>query len=151
MRRDGHIVTAVDTKVGGESDNVLRRTVIDPLLLAIASQQYDAVFIATPCSSYSVRHPRKLSSRKNVRGVIPMYPEWAAYVSKHNRLADISAEIMEACTDAGIPWALENPADRGDDTSPAHWEQHADHGSLWMVDPIRNAIARANATSYTFA
>ena len=151
LRRDGHIVTAVDTKVGGESDNVLRRTVIDPLLLAIASQQYDAVFIATPCSSYSVRHPRKLSSRKNVRGVIPMYPEWAAYVSKHNRLADISAEIMEACTDAGIPWALENPADRGDDTSPAHWEQHADHGSLWMVDPIRNAIARANATSYTFA
>ena len=60
LREAGHSVTAIDTKLGGAAHDVLRGGLAQRLLRAIAEGEYDAVFAAPPCSSFSVRHPKKL-------------------------------------------------------------------------------------------
>ena len=142
---------AIDTKLGGWRHDVLRGDGAAWLVDAVRSGWFDAVFMAPPCSSFSVRHPVKLRSRASPEGVQPMPPEWAAYVRKHNRLAAFTAELMRAATAARVPFACENPADRGCDSSGAGWEEAADHGSLWRLRCIADALQEAGASSFTFA
>jgi hypothetical protein len=112
---------------------------------------YDFVFIATPCSSYSVSHRPQLRSRRQAGGLHNVPPEWAQYVAKHNALASFTAELIRAAQAAGVAWALENPADRGDRSSKAWWPKYADHAPLWLVPCIRDAISDAGASIRTFA
>ena len=48
-------------------------------------------------------------------------------------------------------WAIENPADRGDDTSPAHWKKFSDQAPLWLSTPIRELELATGARCRTFA
>ena len=132
LREQGHDVFAIDTKLGGWRHDVLRGDGAAWLVDAVRSGWFDAVFMAPPCSSFSVRHPVKLRSRASPEGVQPMPPEWAAYVRKHNRLAAFTAELMR-------------------DSSGAGWEEAADHGSLWRLRCIADALQEAGASSFTFA
>ena len=150
LRRAGHLVTVIDTKLHGISHDVLRPEVADFILSQITAGEFDCVFVATPCSSFSVRHPKKIRSKARPRGVDPMPAEWAAYVSKHNKIADFSISVLNACDESNIPWGLENPADRSDESSPAFWELHADRGSLWQLKEIRNISSRADVQKFTF-
>jgi len=49
------------------------------------------------------------------------------------------------------PVGLENPADRGVDTSPAYWVEHAEHGSLWRMPCVARALGAYRASFVTFA
>mmetsp|Transcript_58714 Transcript_58714/g.154320 ORF Transcript_58714/g.154320 Transcript_58714/m.154320 type:complete len:298 (-) Transcript_58714:53-946(-) len=49
------------------------------------------------------------------------------------------------------PVGLENPADRGVDTSPAYWVEHAEHGSLWRMPCVARALGAYRASFATFA
>ena len=149
LRRAGLVVTAIDTKLGGDAHNVLRDGLATRLEQLVRARAYDAVFLATPCSSYSVRHVPQLRSRAQVAGIEPVPPEWQRYVAKHNALADVTARLLVAARDAGVPAALENPADRGDPGSPAYWAEYADHGPLWLMPSVRRALE--GAARYTFA
>ena len=117
----------------------------------MATWQYDAVFIATPCSSYSVAHRPQLRSRRHPEGTPTTTASWAAYLAKHNRLAEWTARLIEAAGAAGVPWALENPADRGQRGSPAWWPDKADHAPLWIQPCILRASALTAARSRTFS
>ena len=79
-----------------------------------------------------------------------MPPEWAAYVRKHNKLADFTARLLDAARAAAVPMAVENPADRGADDSPAAWASMADRGSLWLMTSIDEALAASQAQLVTF-
>ena len=142
---------AIDVKMGGWSHDVLRPEVGDWLVDAVRTCHFDAVFLAPPCSSYSVRHPVKLRSRARPEGVQPLPAGWEAYVRKHNGLAAFTGRVVEAAAAAGVPVAIENPADRADDDSAAGWERHADSGSLWRMKCISEALQRAVARPVTFA
>jgi hypothetical protein len=63
LRARGIRVVAIDTKVGGQGHNVLHRHVRDGLIRQIRAREYDFVFMATPCESYSVAHRPQLRSR----------------------------------------------------------------------------------------
>lgn len=133
LRRQGAKVTAVDTKIGGEAHNVRRTTVRRRFEAEIAAGVYDGVFLGTPCESFSVAHKPQLRSRKSgLRGLANAPAEWRAYLAKHNELADWSAEVIRIAARAGVPWAVENPADRGDEASDAYWEKFLDHAPLWL-------------------
>ena len=80
-----------------------------------------------------------------------MPAEWAAYVAKHNKIADFSISVLNACDEANVPWGLENPADRSDQSSPAFWDLHADRGSLWQLKEIKNITSRSDVQKFTFA
>ena len=96
LREAGCVVVAIDTKVGGASHDVLRACVGLPLLTRIRASEFDCVFIATPCSSYSVLHDPQLRSVEEPEGIAPIPEEWRAYVRKHNFLADFTASAIDA-------------------------------------------------------
>ena len=151
LRQAGCTVTAIDTKIGGASHDVLRSSVGRPLLDRVRGGQFDAVFIATPCSSYSVHHQPALRSDTEPLGKLPVPPEWRAYLLKHNLLGDYTAQVWLACVASDTPVALENPADRSDPTSQARWDQFPHHGSLWRVPRIASTLGDSHASFHTFA
>ena len=151
LRAQGHDVTAIDTRLGGARHDVLRGDLGERLVRGVAAGDYDVVFAAPPCSSFSVRHPRRLRSFARPQGVEPLPEEWRTYVSNHNRLADFTAALVAACSAAGVPCAVENPADRADSGSAAYWEAAADSGSIWRMPQLGAALRGAGAEFYTFA
>eukprot|EP00965_Chrysotila_dentata_P083311 2748315-Pleurochrysis_carterae.AAC.1 len=76
---------------------------------------------------------------------------WARYVAKHNRLAGFAADLVREAHRAGVPWALENPADCGDPASPAWWPRMADHAPIWLLPRMREVLQEAGAGTVTFA
>ena len=66
-------------------------------------------------------------------------------------MAEWTARLVEAAGAAGVPWALENPADRGQRGSPAWWPDKADHAPLWIQPCILRASALTAARSRTFS
>ena len=150
LRARGHTVTAIDTKLGGHAHDVLG-PLGDDLHRRILTRQFDTVFLAPPCSSFSVHHGGKLRSRAQPDGVLPIPEEWQAYLTKHNALASLAARLFTACHLAGIPVAAENPADRSDPDSPAHWKEREDHGSLWRTSAWSQATRDTAASPLTFA
>jgi hypothetical protein len=151
LRARGVRVAAIDTKVGGHDHDVLRPAVGDAVAAQVAGGDFDMVFIATPCESYSVQHRPQLRSRRNPLGLPSAPAEWQAYLSKHNRLAQFTARLVAAADAAGAAWMVENPADRGDRESPAWWERYADHAPLWLVPAMAAALTAAGAGAITFA
>eukprot|EP00965_Chrysotila_dentata_P003242 105129-Pleurochrysis_carterae.AAC.4 len=58
---------------------------------------------------------------RRTRGNTPnMPPRWAAYVRKHNKLADFAAKLLMAAHESGAVWMLENPADCGNPEGVAY-------------------------------
>ena len=106
LRARGLAVTAIDTKRGGAGHNVLRPRTGDELLRRVRRGDFDAVFLATPCSSYSVAHRPQLRSRKQPDGLRNAPEEWRAYLAKHNALARWSADAIRAAEAAGAPRRL---------------------------------------------
>ena len=151
LRARGLGVTAIDTKLGGARHDVLRSEVGDALLRRVRRREFDVVFVATPCASYSVAHRPQLRTRRQPSGLSNAPPEWRAYLTKHNELARWSAELIGAAHAAGAAWALENPADRGDKRSAAWWPKFADHAPIWLNAHIAAALEAADATTRTFA
>ena len=144
-------MTAIDTKLGGGEHNVLQHRLSATLLYRIETGEFDAVFAAPPCSSFSVRHPVRLRTAAQVSGTVPLPAGWQAYVAKHNGMARFAAAALRAAHQSGTPAALENPADRHDNNSPAYWEDEADHGSIFRLKEMREALEESGATPYTFA
>ena len=151
LRARGVQVTAIDTKAGGASHDVLRGGLGPHLVARVRRGDFDIVFIATPCASYAVAHQPRLRSRRSPLGIANVPTEWRRYLEKHNTLATLTAQLIDAADAAGAAWALENPADRGDPTSRAWWPKFADHAPLWKVPAVRLAIARAGGRLIDFA
>eukprot|EP00965_Chrysotila_dentata_P184460 6089449-Pleurochrysis_carterae.AAC.5 len=74
-----------------------------------------------------------------------MRAKWAAYMRRHNMLADFAARLVGAAEEAGTPWLVENPADCGDRGGVTWWPQFASHALLWLLPPMRAALAKAGA------
>ena len=53
-------------------------------------------------------------------------PPWIRYLEKHNLIGSFTARLVAAAESAGTPWAIENPADRGDASSPAYGVESLD-------------------------
>ena len=151
LRDAGCVVEALDTKLGGSAHDVLRAGVGIPLLQRIRAAEFDCVFIATPCSSYSVLHDPQLRSDTEPEGIQPIPPEWRAYVSKHNHLAEFTAAVVHECVASATPIALENPADRSTKGSPAFWEAVSTCGSIWRMPCVSAALGSAGARFHTFS
>ena len=151
LRERGVSVEALDTKDGGTAHDVFRDRLGERLVARARRGDFDVIFLATPCASYSVAHRPQLRSRRLPLGVDRVPQRWRRFLEKHNRLADLSADIIRAATASGTAWAIENPADRGDETSPAWWKRHADHAPIWRSPSVRDAIADGGGVIRTFA
>eukprot|EP00965_Chrysotila_dentata_P071367 2358703-Pleurochrysis_carterae.AAC.1 len=117
---------AIDLALGRTDHDVLREDVASRLLGWVGEGRFGAVFLAPPCSSFSVAHQPGLRTREEPEGAQPVPEEWARYLRKHNALANFAARMVAAAGAADTPWALENPADYGDREGVAWWERFAD-------------------------
>ena len=151
LRARGVRVVTLDTLAGGTAHDVLRNGLGRDVEARVRRGEFDVIFIATPCASYSVAHRPQLRARRRPWGVAAVPEAWRRYLAKHNELARFTARLIQAADAAGCAWALENPADRGDRDSPAWWEMHADHAPIWRLPAVRDAIAEAKGTIRTFA
>ena len=151
LAADGAEVTAVDVSLGGEAQDLARATVANHYLLRIAAGEFDLVFIATPCESYSPNHTEALRTVGSPEGVLPLPERARGYITYHNRLAAFTAVAITTASRAGALVALENSAKRGDEASPAYWPEMADRGSIWDVLAVATALRDAGAKGATFA
>ena len=151
LRARGVAVTVVDTKVGGSGHDVRQAHIGQRLIDRVRRGDYDVVFAAPPCESFSVAHRPQLRSRRQAEGLHNAPPEWHAYLRKHNELAAWTTRLAEAAHDAGVLWAIENPADRGLRGSPAFWEGREDHAPLWIQRCVLQLAEQSAAASRTFA
>ena len=151
LRRLGLEAVEIDTKIGFGDHDLTKPCVAGPILAAIRGGAYAAVFIATPCCSYSVAHRPKLRSREHPEGLPTVPAEWRRYLAKHNALAAFTAAALVACQAAHVPCAVENPADRGIEGTPQFWRKHRDHGSLWRQECMVRAIGAIRGVSHTLA
>ena len=151
LQRRGARVTAIDTRLGGQAHDVLYGNLGHELEMRIRALEFDGVFLAPPCSSYSVRRWPRLRSFAKPDGVEPTPPEWSAYLRKHNLLTALSARLFGAACEAGVPVGLENPSDRSDRSSFAFWARFADHGAIWRTSSLAPVLRRFGARIVTFA
>ena len=153
LRRWGIEVVEVDTKIGGDAHNVLRPCVAAAIEARVRAGDFDLVFLAIPCESFSVAHRPQLRSRGRYARGLPSVAEggalanWVAYLGKHNRLADWALGLARLAP----LFIAENPSDCGDEASKAWWPRFRTHAPLW-VQPAARALQRATgAHLYTFA
>ena len=149
LAKCGMDVDVIDSHptVGGQAHDLLVHDTREAVLADMKAGKYAGAWIATPCSLYSIRRTPQLFSRSG--RAVPASSRHL--VEQTNELARFTAELIRAADAAGTHWALENPADRGDTSSVAHWEAFADHFPLWRQPPIAAALDAAGARRYTFA
>lgn len=133
----GLAVLAADIRYGSLRDDLMQPDAVRRHVRDIEAGVYSFVFVAPPCSSYSVAvddSRPQLRSRAHPRGLPSCPSKWSAYIARHNALADASLACIRAADAAGTPWAVENPTARWDSSEPtAHWRRFQDWGTLWDV------------------
>ena len=65
-------------------------------------------------------------------------------------LAEFTAAVILAAFGAGVPWALENPADRGVKGTPQFWARYHDHAPIWLMPCLQEAFKVTAAEFVTF-
>ena len=127
-------VTAYDQKIGGRKHDLTSDTIINNLIQRTRVKEFDYIFASSPCKSFSIAPADsrpQLRSKEHPQRLPTVPPEWRQYLERHNKMAATTTAMIRAAHDSGVPWAVENPADRGDSGSPAFWKAYAHHGTLW--------------------
>ena len=110
-RRRGGEATTIDLCQGPQED-LRNQEVQRRITLQVAERKFEAVFLAPPCSSFSVardwRNP--VRSHQKPQGLSGLNASQQREVSEGNLLAAVSLSIFRMCMELGVPSALENPA-----------------------------------------
>eukprot|EP00325_Prymnesiales_sp_UTEX-LB-985_P027142 CAMPEP_0174730922 /NCGR_PEP_ID=MMETSP1094-20130205/56516_1 /TAXON_ID=156173 /ORGANISM="Chrysochromulina brevifilum, Strain UTEX LB 985" /LENGTH=160 /DNA_ID=CAMNT_0015933241 /DNA_START=131 /DNA_END=610 /DNA_ORIENTATION=+ len=101
MRALGWRVVEIDILVGGAAHDMANPSTAATLIARVATGEFAVVFLAPPCSSYSVAHRPKLRSAAQPEGVTPIPAAWAAYLAKHNRMTAAAFDIVSAARSSG--------------------------------------------------
>lgn len=145
LRKLGHDVLEIDTKIGGAAHDVTRDEIQAELITRARAGEFQFMFAAPPCQSYSVAHRPCLRSTRHPEGLPEIPREWRAYVAKHNRITAFTVALAEAVTKAGGGVAMENPAAR--DEGVAYWHRNRGKGTLWHMP----CVIELRYTLLTFA
>ena len=147
----GAHVVAYDTRLGGADHDVTDGVVGPALIARIAANEFDAVFLAPPCSTFSIRRRTRLRSVARPWGVKPVPKGFEHTLRTSNRLVEFSMAAISAARAAGVPLAIENPAARSDDQSYAYWEDYSDWASIWDIKEFAQELQASSAKMFTFA
>ena len=143
-------VDEIDLLIGGVSHNMLKMRPRMEVIEAVRSGKYDAIWMAPPCGTWSVVREPKLRTGKHTMGLPNLSKEEQLLVDRTNELANITAVIAHIAGSLGIPWFIEQPADRGDLTSDAYWDEIDDPPHMFNMPVFRNLRAVAQPQMITF-
>ena len=122
LRALGMEVDEIDNLIGGASHNMLKMRRRMEIINAVRAGEYDVIWMAPPCGTWSVVREPPLRSGKMINGLDGLSDEDKLKVKHANELAQLVAVVAHTAEAAGVPWFIEQPADRGDEASDAHWE-----------------------------
>jgi len=140
IRAMGYAALAIDVKHGTHMD-VLRPEVQQLLTAWIRSGVVWAVWLGTPCTTWSVAHTTPVVRSAAYPWGIPGLPsKHAEAVSTGNKTARFTAQIIKVCQAHNVPVCLENPA------SSRLWKCPAIAGLLPLAsDCVRSAYCQFGA------
>jgi len=145
-------VDSFDVLVDPIGQDILRHEVLNQLMHKIAKGDYAFLWIATPCCSYSILQGRRpLQDPLCSAGWSELTPSEKAYLIRHNRLAEITKALCWAAHLSSTPWAVENPAPRHDESSPAFWAEFSVFASLFDMPCMKLLIRETGAQISIFA
>lgn len=150
LRRRGFEVEEVDIRIEPTAHDLSCPRLRAHYLRRIRNGDYDIVWIAPPCSSFSTLHEEALRSKAHPNGTPEARAEWGAYLDRHNSFAIFAAVAAQAADDAGAAWGIENPADRSVVGSPEHWPEFADRATIWDLLVMVKLRERTGAQPLTF-
>ena len=148
LRRMRHHVDVVDLVVDA-SHQLLDPSIQDKYYEMVRGGEYDAVFLAPPCSSFCVALQPQLRSFRQPEGITPVPQEWRQYLKRHNALAQFATRICLAAHHSSTQWVIENPASRR--YGVARWDKHVDRASIWDLACFRLLRKVTSAASVTTA
>ena len=155
LRSLGWTVMDFDLLVGGPEHDVLRDG--PAATIAKAAEQAHFVWLAPPCSPYSVAavdRPQLFSveSKWWAQGETHTGgdPRWTAYVRRAVAIGRFVARIILACHTRRIPWVVENPPRRDLPGILGYWEEYADYGTLWHALNADSRLASVDFQDVTF-
>jgi len=93
--------------------------------------------MAPPCSSFAVAKDPAVRDRKHVLGKLDLDDESARYVAKHNEIVTFASTLALVAHARNVPYAIENPSDRGDVTSDAYWAEHQHAAAIWLTPAMQ--------------
>ena len=113
MRKSGWSVEEVDI-VHGDTHDITKPRVVRKLCQRIRNHTYDAAMIAAPCTSFSVARDRTciIRTKREPWGLADQSRFSAndlAALQNGNRITKAVIKILNALTQAQVPWILENP------------------------------------------
>lgn len=92
------------------------------------------MWLITPCSSFSVLHldgkVPHLRSRAHPEGLLGLGERQLAYLSIHNKVAEVTVALAKAVLAAGVMYVIENLVHRGIRGSPDFSWRTSEHVSL---------------------
>ena len=148
-----------DTANGGdEADDILRDSFYESLLQRCHAGEFFAVFAAPPCSTFSVARffPKDDGSpgappvrdREHIRGFPVPPPAHAKELAIANRTVQRTVAVLLSALGSGAEFCLENPIDRGDDSTPHFID--ARHGPIWLMPEMLALSSVASTESVSF-
>ena len=149
IRSLGHECLEIDTLNGAWHD-LLNTTLKNAILRSVATGHWDAVFMGTPCNTFSVARMNEggaaqLRSTLHAIRAEHLWPsEWKAR-ERSDELVALSVAVAEAATTRGIPWVIENPPHRGLGSSRFK-DKFLGHYSLFQV-PIVADLAEKDTSA----
>jgi hypothetical protein len=148
LREQGHVVVTFE-RLDGSLQDLSVPALQHELLGRVQGGEFDAVFAAPPCASFSVALDVPLRSRLEPEGLSTLGADDRAYVETQNALVAFTARVCRAADVAGAAWAIENPASRR--AWPCRWAKYVDRGFIWDMPAMEQLSAATRAARVTFA
>ena len=148
LQGHGHLAVTFERMDSPEQDLSVD-AVQRELLSRVYGGEFDAIFLAPPCASFSIALDVALRSRLEPEGLSTLVGNSLTYVQSQNALVDFTVRICIAAEAVGTIWAIENPASRRE--WPCRWDKYIDRGFLWDMPSVAKLRKSANAEAVTLA
>ena len=119
------------------------------VLESILNDDYDFVWMAPPCSTFSPALWPRVRSLLEPMGVRTLSGRSLERVQLHNNLVEFVSRVINVAESQDVQWAVENPAVRR--YGPTTWARCRNLATIWDTPPMRRALRHATAGMVTFA
>ena len=153
VRALGHECVEIDT-INGPWHNLLGAELRNAVLLSVKGGEWDAVFMGTPCNTFSVARmndggaPQLRSTARSI-GRSELSPHQMLTVADSDSLVKLSVAVANTAEGSCTPWVIENPPHRGLGSSRFKG-RFIDHYSLFQVPSVDNLLKRDTSAHVLF-
>ena len=154
IRSMGHQCVEIDL-IGGDWHDLLGTILRNAILRSIGERYWDAIFIGTPCNTFTVLRmhpdsgPRQLRSQTHHHGVPGLSETELMYVRHSDSFVALTVTVAELASANGTAWIVENPPHRGTG-SERYQAKYQDHLSLFGLEAVAKLLEAPTSATVRF-